>query len=131
METGICQEPNHPSASPRYFLLPHARELFFDFRRCRVGSRILILLALPLGDVVFHFFLVAHVEGERAVYLFQAQRRVMRPDGLRRLAILELTRDVRQRHTAPDEVEAPMPAFNELLGHPRTCLQSIPARWCR
>jgi len=54
-----------------------------------VRLRELILYALALRDVLFDFFLISQVEGNRAEDLHEAERRVMRSNGLGRFAVLE------------------------------------------
>jgi len=44
----------------------------------------------------------------------------VRLDRLGRVAVLEVMDDDRQRHMVPDDIEAPVPAFNEFLDG-RTC----------
>ena len=69
VEIGVRQEADHPSGSSRKQLLPRALQLFLEVRRCRVRLRELVLNALALCYVLFHFFLSAQVEGDRAVDL--------------------------------------------------------------
>jgi hypothetical protein len=75
----------------------------------------LVFLAFTLDDIPLHFLLVPKVEGDRSVHLFEAQRRVMHANGFRLLTVLELPNDMRQRNTAPDEIETSFPAFDEFL----------------
>lgn len=122
VETGIRQEANHPSASPRQHLPQQTPELLFDLGRRWMGSGESILLALARRNVLFDFSLLTQVEGERTVNLLDAQCPIMRSDCLRGLATLKLSHDVCQGHTTSDEVEALIPAFDEFHDHGRACL---------
>jgi len=56
VETGICQEADYQSASPRECLLPHSLKRLFHLGRRRVGCGESILLALAFRNVSFHLF---------------------------------------------------------------------------
>lgn len=76
VKTGIRQELDHPSASPRQHLLPHARELFFNFGGSWVCQSVLVFLAVTLGDVLLHFFLrVAHFLPTTCTFIFSASNK--------------------------------------------------------
>jgi hypothetical protein len=94
VETGIRQEADHPSTSPRNGLLPHTFKLHPDFGRCWMGSGESILFALAFHNVPFHIFLTSKIEGDRPINLLEAQCRIMRPKGLRGLPALKLPHDV-------------------------------------
>ena len=49
--------------------------------------------------------------------LVEGPRREIRLEGLGHPAIRKVTDDDRQGYTAPDQVEAPVPSFNEFLSH--------------
>lgn len=77
VETGIRQEADHPSASPRNGLLPHTLERHPDFRRRWMGSCESILIALAFRNVPFHIFLTSKIEGDCPINLLEAQCRIM------------------------------------------------------
>ena len=115
VKTCVRQIANHPLASPRKHLLPHALKLFFDFRRIRVHSREFIFELPAFNQVLFGLFFIAQIERDGAVNLFKAESGVMSSDRLGCLSIHELINDEGERHTAPDEVEAPLPSFNKFF----------------
>lgn len=89
-----------------------------------MGLAILVLLALALSRVLFYLLLVPQVEGDGPVHLLERQRWVMRANSFWRLPTLELPDDVRQRHTASDQIKASVPKFSKLF-HGRARLQFI------
>lgn len=116
-ETGIRHEADHPSASPRDGLLPHALKLHLHFWMRWMGSGEVVLFALAFGNVRRHIFSAPHIEGDRPINLLEAQYRIMRPNGLRGLPALKFSHDVGEGHTTSDQIEATDPSFNEFLAH--------------
>lgn len=94
VETGIRQETDHPSVSPRDGLLPHTLKLQRDFRMRWLGGGESILCALAFRNVRFHIFLTSKIEGDRPINLLKAQYRIMRPNGLGGLPALKFSHDV-------------------------------------
>ena len=76
VETGIRQETDHPSASPRDAML-HSLERHPDFRRRWMGCSVRILFALAFRNVRFHILPTSEIESDRAVNLLQAERRIV------------------------------------------------------
>lgn len=60
-----------------------------------------VLFALAFHNVLFHILLTSKIEGDRPINLLEAQCRIMRPKGLRRLPELKFPHDVGQGYTAP------------------------------
>ena len=94
VETGIHQEADHLSASPRDGLLPHTLKRHLDFGGRWMGSGESILFALALHNVLFHIFPTSKIEGDRPVNLLEGQCRIVRPNGLRGLPALKFSHDV-------------------------------------
>jgi hypothetical protein len=117
VETGIRQEAHHPSALPRWKMPTRAPQLFFQFGRRRMRFCELLFEVFTLRQVLFHVTLIAEVEGDRAINLLEAQRRIMRSDGFWGLAAPKLLHDKCQWHPTSVHVEASVSAFNEFLGH--------------
>jgi len=77
VETGIRQEADHPSASPRDGLLPHTLKRHPDFGRRWMRSGESILFALAFRHVSFHIFPTSKIEGDSPINLLEAQCRIM------------------------------------------------------
>jgi hypothetical protein len=61
--------------------------------------------------------------------LLEAERWIVQSDRLWRFTVLELPNDVGQWHTAPDQVQTIVPAFDELPGSWRPRLSVVSADW--
>lgn len=90
--------------------------------RCAVG----IFFPCAFCHSFLHIVLVAQVEGNRPVDLLQAQCREVRPNGLRRLALLKLPHDEVKRHTARCQIESTVSALDELPIHGHAHFQFTP-----
>lgn len=77
VEVGIRQKADHPSASPRRHLPPHALELLLDVGRGRMGRNVGVLSEFTFRNHLLHFIFVAPVEGDRAIDLIQIQSRIV------------------------------------------------------
>jgi len=76
VETGICQEADHPLVSPRDSLL-HTLKRLFDLGRRWMGVGVSVLVMLAFGNVPFHLFPTSQVESDRTINLFEAQYRIV------------------------------------------------------
>jgi len=115
VDARIRQIADHPSASPRQHLPPHALKLLFDFGRSWVCPRIFVFHPPAFNQVFFNFLFVAQIERDCAVDLLKAERGVVRPDRFGGFPVLKLVNDEGERHTAPNEVEAPLSLLNKFL----------------